>query len=156
MKIMIVAVLSAVICVGCEKQASQEKRSENNQQVISFSEDDKLVKWKNGQPLLNLIVLSRYYECHETGSYPAKDQTRRTLARAFEIAINKGYKLKPSCKLHVESRATVPVKIVLDGVSVTLEKADFKPIELEMVQFVSQADVTWNNKDIPSFFLRTK
>lgn len=155
---MIVAVLSAVICVGCEKQTSQEKRPEKNQQVISFSEDDKLVKWKDGQPLLNLVVLSRYYECHETGSYPAKDQTRRTLARAIEIAINKGYELKQGCNLNVEARGTVPVRIVLDGSSVPLQEADFKPIELEIARMAMQAVVASGsgNKDVPSFFIRSE
>lgn len=155
MKMIAVAVLSVAVFVGCDKQSAQQKTDEKNK-IVSLSENDKLVKWSNGRPLLNLIVLHQYYRRHETGEYPmGKNQSRETLARAIELAIDKEYELKPDFKISVNARGTVPVKITVNGDKVPLQESDFKPVELEIARVAVQAAIASGEttKDVPPFFL---
>jgi len=121
------------------RQTRQQKPPEGDQ-IIIFSEDDEVIVWRNGEPLLNFVILSQYYRRHETGEYPmGKSQARETLARAIELVLNKGYELRPNFKLSVSARGTVPIQITLNGKGVPLRESDFKPLELKIARFAAQA-----------------
>ena len=128
----LVTVFLFVLIIGCDAQQNTDQNQ--NEYDMTFSRNGALVKWQDGVPFINPILLHDYYRYHELGWYPMDEsQSRATFARALELTLNKGLEVKPNFELSVKTRGTVPVRVELDGIEVPFNRNDYTPAEKRVV-----------------------
>lgn len=135
------AAFMLVAAAGCEKPSKNIEES-------AGSERKQEVRIEQISP--NSVLLSEYFKNINEGNFPATGQSERSLARAIDIALKKGMRVAKNSRIEISARATVPVKITVDGQIVPVGPDDYTARELQMVKVAQSISTAMGAEELPS------
>lgn len=161
-KAMIAATALATTVAGCGAETTVNSQNQKENPIIQKDSASEVAKSFLGGEYE--LYLKQYHNLF-SGKNPKKTETdklkdrmgfkgtspwtKRTCARAIEIAIKSGTKIQPNSKIEFEARGNVPAQIKVDGKIVPLSIEIFTPEEIKAFQgavSVSEIDTTKNTQ----------